>query len=109
MITGVHAMFYGPEADDLRAFIRDKLQFAHRDVGEGWLIFDLPPAELGCHPSDRTAHELSFVCDDLDATIAELRGRGVEFSKDVEDAGYGLSTKFLLPGGLDVELYQPKY
>ncbi len=109
MITGAHAMFYSPAADELRAFIRDKLGFAYRDVGEGWLIFDLPAAELGCHPGEGAAHEISLTCDDIHATVAELRQRGVEFTKEVEDVRYGLSTKIKLPGGGEVELYQPAY
>jgi hypothetical protein len=52
MIKGVHTMFYSSEPEALRAFIRDKLGFPYSDVGDGWLIFDLPEAEMGCHPSD---------------------------------------------------------
>ena len=52
MIKGVHTMFYSSKTEELRAFIRDKLGFTFTDVGEGWLIFDLPEAEMGCHPED---------------------------------------------------------
>lgn len=109
MITGIHAMFYSPRAEELRAFIRDKLGFAFTDVGEGWLIFDPRDAEIGCHPSEHPYHEISFTCDDIHGTVAQLKARGVEFSADVSDQGYGLVTRFRLPGGHEVELYQPKY
>jgi catechol 2,3-dioxygenase-like lactoylglutathione lyase family enzyme len=116
MITGVHTMFYTSEAEAVREFLRDKLQFPFTDVGHGWLIFDLPDAEMGCHPADENsagakpgAHAISFYCDDIDQTVAELRGRGVEFLSEVSDHGYGFSTSFKMPGGVEVELYQPKY
>ncbi len=76
MIRGVHAMFYTPQAEKLRAFIKDKLQFPFTDAGGGWLILDAPAAEIGCHPSDRKFHSVSFYCDDLRKTMAELKRRG---------------------------------
>lgn len=109
MIRGVHAMFYTPAAEQLRAFIRDKLGFPHTDTGGGWLIFDAPAAEIGCHPSDRKFHEFSFYCDDLQRTMAELQRRGVEFTSDVREEEWGWVTRFMIPGGEEVELYQPKY
>lgn len=109
MIKGAHAMFYTPKAEELRAFIRDKLRFPYTDVGEGWLIFDLPEADMGCHPSDKVFHEISFYCDDIHATVKELKGRGVEFVSDISDAGFGLVTTFRMPGDVEVLLYQPKY
>jgi len=115
MITGVHTMFYTSEPEKLRDFIRDKLRFPHTDVGQGWLIFDLPEAEMGCHPADPAqgqpsgTHQISFYCDDIQATVAELKGRGVEFTGDVEDHGYGLVTHFRMPGEIVVQLYQPRY
>jgi catechol 2,3-dioxygenase-like lactoylglutathione lyase family enzyme len=117
MITGVHTMFYTSEPEAMRAFLRDTLRFPATDVGGGWLVFDLPDAEMGCHPT-QTDHggtvasgtpSISFYCDDLDATIGELKARGVEFTAGVTDAGYGLVTRFRVPGGFDVELYQPRY
>ena len=81
MIKGVHAMFYTPQAEEARAFIRDKLGFSkHTDVGDGWLIFDAPEADLGCHPSDKVYHEISFYCDDIAATVKELEGQLLRFS-----------------------------
>ena len=108
MINGVHAMFYAPNAEELRAFIRDKLSLPFSDVGNGWLVFDVE-GEVGCHPAEKFFHGISFYCDDLEATVAELKGKGVEFTADIPDAGFGLVTKFQMPGGLEVELYQPKY
>src|SRR5207247_8510134 len=104
MITGVHTMFYSSKAEELRAFFRANLQFPYTDVGEGWLIFDMPDAEMGCHPSEEadgqrsgTAH-ISFWCDDIEKTVAELKGRGVEFTGDISDQGWGLVTAFKVPG-----------
>jgi hypothetical protein len=114
MIRGVHTMFYSSEPEKLRVFLRDKLGFPATDVGEGWLIFDLPEADMGCHPTDAFGppsgtHYISFYCDDIKATVAELRGRGVEFTDDIQDVGYGLATHFRLPGDFTVQLYQPRY
>jgi catechol 2,3-dioxygenase-like lactoylglutathione lyase family enzyme len=115
MIRGVHTMFYSSDADGLRAFLRDKLGFPFTDVGGGWLIFDLPEAEMGCHPADDRdgarpgTHAISFYCDDIERTVAELKGRGVEFTDGVVDQGYGLVTHFKMPGGVTAQLYQPRY
>ncbi len=115
MIKGMHGMFYSSEPDALRAFLRDKLQLPNTDVGGGWLIFDLPEADLGCHPVDEPGspesgtHDISFYCDDIEKTVAELGSRGVEFLDEVSDQGYGLVTWFEMPGGVRVHLYQPKY
>jgi catechol 2,3-dioxygenase-like lactoylglutathione lyase family enzyme len=114
MIRGVHTMFYSSEPEALRIFFRDKLGFPAKDVGDGWLIFDLPEADLGCHPTEGeetpsgTAH-ISFYCDDIEATVKELQRRGVEFMGEVENQGYGLVTHFKVPGGFAVQLYQPLY
>jgi hypothetical protein len=109
-------MFYSSEPEALRAFLRDKLGFPFTDVGEGWLIFDLPEADMGCHPAGSPpegarsgTHNISFYCDDIEKTVAELRKRGVEFTTPVADRGYGLVTFFKMPGGFDVQLYQPRY
>ena len=115
MIKGVHTMFYTSQPEALRAFLRDKLRLAYTDVGQGWLIFDLPDAEMGCHPADPEkgapsgTHDISFYCDDIEKTVAELKGRGVEFTEPVADQGYGLVTHFKMPGDLKVQLYQPRY
>ena len=113
MIRGMHAMFYSSHADELRAFFRDKLGFRGSDVGDGWLIFDAPEADLGVHPSGSEAPsgtaDISFYCDDIARTVSELEARGVEFTGEVEDHGYGLVTHFKVPGGFSVQLYQPRY
>jgi catechol 2,3-dioxygenase-like lactoylglutathione lyase family enzyme len=115
MIRGVHTMFYSSKPEELRTFLRDKLGFPCTDVGEGWLIFDLPEADMGCHPAEAedgarsgTAH-ISFYCDDIHQTVAELKARGVEFTEGVADAGFGLVTHFRVPGDFRVMLYQPRY
>jgi predicted enzyme related to lactoylglutathione lyase len=115
MIKGVHTMFYSSQADELRNFLRDKLKLASTDVGEGWLIFDVPEAEMGCHPADPEkgapsgTHNISFYCDDLAKTVAELQARGVEITDPIADHGYGLVTFFKAPGDFKVQLYQPRY
>ena len=115
MIRGVHTMFYSSEPEAFRAFLRDKLKFPYTDVGQGWLIFDMPEADMGCHPAENKeggssgTPNISFYCDDIEKTVAELKSRGVEFTKPVEDHGYGLVTFFKVPGGFDIQLYQPGY
>ncbi|MHC4955428.1 MAG: VOC family protein [Planctomycetota bacterium] len=109
MIQGLHAMFYTTDADATRAFIRDKLQWTGHDVGDGWLIFDTPESDLGCHPSEKRFHELSFYCTDLEGTVAELKERGVEFSSEISDAGFGMVINMEVPGAGTVTLYEPKY
>jgi catechol 2,3-dioxygenase-like lactoylglutathione lyase family enzyme len=115
MIKGVHTMFYSSEAQKLREFLRDKLGFSCTDVGGGWLIFDLPEADMGVHPTDRPdtepsgTHSISFYCDDIKKTVAELKSRGVEFVDEIQDFGYGLVTHFRVPGDFKLQLYQPLY
>jgi predicted enzyme related to lactoylglutathione lyase len=116
MIRGVHTMFYTSEPEALREFLRDKLGLAATDVGGGWLIFDLPQAEMGCHPAEKEGREvasgtpyLSFYCDDLEATVADLAGRGVDFVDRPADVGYGRAVHFRAPGGFVIELYEPSY
>ena len=114
MIKGMHAMFYTSEADELRAFLRDKLKFPFTDVGEGWLIFDAPEGDIGVHPTDHPGsppsgtHDVSFYTDDIEGTVAELRDRGVDCTP-IEDHGYGLVTTFVMPGNVRTQLYQPHY
>lgn len=109
MIKGMHAMFFTPKADELRAFVRDTLGFPYHDVGAGWLIFDVPQAELGAHPSASASHDISFYCDDIKQTVADLKERGVEFTSEITDEGFGLVTRFRMPGGVEVTLYEPAY
>ena len=116
MIRGVHTMFYSSQAGELRTFIRDVLGFTFTDVGEGWLIFDAPEADMGVHPADSShphsqpgTHNVSFYCDQIERTVADLKAKGVEFTMPVEDHGYGLVTYFKMPGEVLVQLYQPHY
>lgn len=114
MITGVHTMFYSSDADAARAFLRDKLQFPYFDAGGGWLIFKTPPCDMGIHPTDDQTdrpgtHNVSFVCDDIAATVAELERRGVEFTGPPVRQDYGIVTHFRIPGGILIQLYQPLY
>lgn len=109
-ITGAHVLLYTPEADALRALIRDRLGWKHVDAGDGWLIFALPPAELGVHPSEGdTAHQLSFICDDVQATVTELRQKGVEVRGEPEDKGFGVGVTIVLPGDVEILLYEPRH
>jgi hypothetical protein len=114
MIKGLHGMFYSSRPEELRAFIRDKLQLPHTDIGKGWLIFDLPVGDVGVHPTDPKGpasgtHDVSFFCDDIEATVAELKGRGVVFDDEITDEGFGLTTHLTMPGEVKVLIYQPKY
>jgi catechol 2,3-dioxygenase-like lactoylglutathione lyase family enzyme len=115
MIRGMHSMFYSSEPEALRAFFRDKLGLSANDIGRGWLIFDLPEADLGVHPSETSDGQpsgtpsVSFYCDDVAKTRAELQSRGVEFADEIHDAGFGLVTNFRAPGGFAIQLYQPSY
>jgi uncharacterized cupin superfamily protein len=113
MIRGIHGMFYSADAEASHAFLRDALRLPFTDVGGGWLIFDLPEGDLGCHPVDdggeAGTHDVSFYCDDIHGTVAELAARGVVFTHPVEDHGFGLVTHFEIPGGIAAQLYEPRY
>jgi hypothetical protein len=110
VITGVHAIVFSPEAEKVRVFFADVLELPSVDAGGGWLIFALPPAELAVHPADgATRHELYLMCDDIHATLADLRGKGVEVAQDVSDQGWGLLASVRLPDGSEFPLYQPRH
>ena len=112
MILGTHTILYAEGAEDARAFFRDVLGLGSVDAGEGWLIFALPPGELGVHPIEAGGsggHELYLVCDDIGRTVEELRGKGVEFVGDVTDQGWGLLTSLRIPGGGELGLYEPRH
>jgi hypothetical protein len=109
MIIGAHSIIYStsPEAD--RAFLRDVLRLTHVDVGDGWLIFGLPPAEVAVHPSDRNnVHGFYLMCEDVEALIAEMQQQGVACDP-VQNAGWGLLTALTLPGGGKLGVYQPRH
>jgi predicted enzyme related to lactoylglutathione lyase len=120
MINAVHALMYVEDADKVRAFFRDVLGFASVDAGQGWLIFALPPAELGIHPVEQEGesseaqaengrHVLYLMCDDVAATVEELKGKGVEIAQPISDQGWGLVTSLQVPGGGKLGLYQPRH
>ncbi len=110
MINGIHAMIFSKDAEGVRAFFRDVLEFRSVDAGEGWLIFALPPAELGVHPDDASGHhELYLMCDDLAGTVKKLKAKGVEFTQPITDAGFGLMARIKLPGGVEMGIYQPRH
>ena len=114
-ITGAHMLLYTSEPEALRAVLRDVLGFKHVDAGEGWLIFTLPPAELGVHPAEGPTyasgmrHQVSFMCDDIHRTVAELKSKGIAFGGEPEDEGWGISVTMKLPGSVEVLLYQPQH
>ena len=114
MITGTHGLLYTEDAESTRAFFRDVLELPNVDAGEGWLIFRLPPAELGIHPVGphepaRGAHRISLMCDDIEQTVADLTEKGVRFATPIEDQGYGLATVMIVPGGAALGLYEPRH
>ena len=110
MITGVHAIVFTHDVERARSFFRDTLGFDSVDAGGGWLIFALPPAELAAHPTDERAHhELHLMCDDIHATVAELKAKGVEFTREIVEERWGLTTAFELPGGGRIALYEPRH
>jgi predicted enzyme related to lactoylglutathione lyase len=110
MINGVHALVFSRDADRVRAFFRDVLGLSSVDAGQGWLIFALPPAELGVHPTDGDGHhELYLMCDDLETTVEELAGKGVGLARPVSDEGFGRVAWLQIPGGGELALYQPRH
>jgi catechol 2,3-dioxygenase-like lactoylglutathione lyase family enzyme len=119
MITSTHAIIYADDADAARAFFRDILQFPHVDAHDGWLIFKLPPAELGIHPAGEAGdpttgwpsghNQLYLMCDDIEATVADLKASGVEFTAPVEEQDFGSLTTLRVPGAGEIGLYQPRH
>ncbi|MBM3770024.1 MAG: VOC family protein [Acidimicrobiia bacterium] len=114
-IVGAHMLLYTQEAEALRATLRDVFQLPYVDAGDGWLIFALPPSELGVHPAggptydSGVRHQASFMCDDIHATVADLTAKGISFEGEPRDEGYGITIMMTLPGGVRVQLYQPRH
>lgn len=114
-VTGAHMLLYTSEPEALRAVLRDVFGWTHVDAGEGWLIFQLPPAEIGVHPAEGPSfdagirHMVSFMCDDIGETVAELRAKGVDIPGEPVDEGYGITIMMNLPGGCQVQLYEPRH
>ena len=109
MISGVHAIIYSKQAERLREFFREVLQYPSVDAGGGWAIFALPPAELAMHPAEDSYHELYLMCDDVHAATKKLQSKGVELAIPISDRGWGLVTRLKLPSGDQIGLYQPKH
>jgi hypothetical protein len=109
MINGAHALIYSTDAEADRAFLRDVLKLAHVDVGGGWLIFALPPAEVAIHPGEgNDVHELYLMCEDVESLISQMQGHAIACTT-VEDLGWGLRTQLTLPGGGRLGVYQPRH
>jgi hypothetical protein len=114
-IIGAHVLLYSSEPEAVRSILREVFGWHHVDAGEGWLIFALPPAELGVHPAEGPTyesgvrHQFTLMCDNLERTIAHLRERGITIKGEPEDEGWGITVIMSLPGGPDVTLYQPRH
>jgi hypothetical protein len=114
-VTGAHVLLYTSEPEALRDVFRDVFQLEHVDAGDGWLIFALPPAELAIHPAEgptfesSARHQLTLMCDDIAATIEVLRGKGMEVRGEPADEGWGITTTIVLPGDVEVMLYEPRH
>jgi catechol 2,3-dioxygenase-like lactoylglutathione lyase family enzyme len=115
VIAGAHTLIYAEDAAATRAFFRDVLGFESVDAGSGWLIFELPPGELGVHPGPAQSgpvvgqSELYFMCADVERTVAELEAKGVEFTAGISDESYGRTTRFAVPGFGEMYLYEPRH
>jgi hypothetical protein len=113
MIRGIHGLFYSSDPKATRDFFRNQVKLPGSDIGGDWWIFDFPEGDMGVHPANEEGgaghHDISFYCDDIEGTVADLRSRGVTFTAPVADHGYGLVTYFEAPGGLTVQLYEPRY
>jgi catechol 2,3-dioxygenase-like lactoylglutathione lyase family enzyme len=110
VIRGAHVILYSSDADADRAFLREVLQLPAVDAGGGWLILQLPPAEVAVHPAETSGTvELYLVCDDVDATVAEWSAKGVVFDGPVSDEGWGRVTAVRLPGGGRLGIYEARH
>jgi catechol 2,3-dioxygenase-like lactoylglutathione lyase family enzyme len=111
MITSVHSIIYATDADATRAFLRDVIGLRFVDAHDGWLIFQQPPSEVAVHPEGEHTgkHELYLMCDDIEATMAELAAKGVQFTAPVRETSFGLLTSIQLPGSGEIGLYEPRH
>jgi len=114
-IVGSHMLLYTSEPEALRAVLRDVFGFKYVDAGEGWLIFGLPPSELGVHPAEGPTyesgvrHQITFMCDDIHGTVRDLRAKGIDVKGEPADEGFGVTIMLGLPGGVSVMLYEPHH
>ncbi|HVA09904.1 MAG TPA: VOC family protein [Acidimicrobiales bacterium] len=119
MINGTHAILYAEDAEAARTFLREVLELPYVNVHDGWLIFKLPPAEVGIHPTGAPVaagegpssghHEVYLMCDDIARTVSELTAKGVEFAGPIEQAGFGRLVRLRVPGAGDLGLYEPRH
>lgn len=116
MISGFHTLIYSNDSDATRAFFHEVLEWPSVDSGGGWLIFKTPPSELGVHPAsgpdgerwgEVPNHAVSLMCDDIEATLADLRSKGVEVRNEPENQGFGLVSAIAVPGAGWMQIYQP--
>jgi hypothetical protein len=119
MFSGAHVLIYTEKPEEDRAFFRDVLEFPSIDIGHGWMLFKLPPAEAALHPADGDTTQshggrhllgavLYLICDDLQAVIKKLKAKNVGFTPP-EEATWVIKTSIKLPGGGELGLYQPKH
>jgi len=114
-VIGAHMLLYTSEPEKVRAIFRDVFRWPNVDAGEGWLIFTMPPAELGVHPAGGPTHaagarhQVTLMCDDIGETIAQLRGTAVVVEGEPKDEGWGIVTMMRLPGDLQIMLYEPRH
>jgi predicted enzyme related to lactoylglutathione lyase len=114
-IIGAHVLLYSSQPEALRAMLHNVFGWKSVDAGDGWLIFALPPAELGVHPAEGpthesgTRHQFTLMCDDIEATIHELQAKGIEVNGPPTDEGFGITVMLNLPGGVEVLLYEPRH
>jgi hypothetical protein len=115
-IIGTHTLLYSSEPAQLRSVLRDVFGLKYVDSGDGWLIFALPPSEIAVHPTDTSAaptdvgaHQFTFMCDQLDDTIRDLRAKGVDVMGEPTNQGWGTSVMLNLPGNCQVMLYEPRH
>lgn len=111
---GTHLLIYSSDAQATRAALRDVFGFASIDAGDSWLIFKMPPAELGIHPTESDGpkpghHAISLMCGDIQATVRDLRAKGIQVSGEPQDHGYGITVMAMLPGGVQVQVYEPRH
>lgn len=118
MINGFHTIIYSDDADATRAFFSEVLGWPHIDAGQGWLIFKTKPSELGVHPATGgdgevwgtvPTHQSSLMCDDIEATCAELRAKGVNVRDEIKDEGFGLTSSIDVPGAGWMMIYEPRH
>ena len=110
MFIGVHSLIFTKDAEAARAFFRDVLEFPWVNAGDGWLVFALPPTEVGLHPEDGDRdHELHLLCDDIHATVARLQAKGVKLREPIHEEEWGIATTIEVPGDAWIGIYEPKH